>query len=128
MRTEPLIVIVEDDPHVQRAMRDRLEHEGYRVRFARSGQEAKAVIQQEIPDLLILDVILPYKDGLSIARWVEDELEYSIPKLVITSSRESSVRAQANALGAECIEKPFTSPYLRMKVKQALQQKCSRVA
>lgn len=127
-RSEPLIVVVEDDAHIRRVLRERLEHQGYCVMCAGDGREAKSVIRQNLPDLLILDVNIPYKDGLSIAQWADDELDYSIPKLVITASREAGLRAQAVALGAEFIEKPFTSPYLLMKVEAALQQGKCRVA
>ena len=58
------ILIVEDDKHLLRLYQSELEGEGYRTLLARNGKEATHVVEQEIPDLIVMDIRMPGKDGL----------------------------------------------------------------
>jgi DNA-binding response OmpR family regulator len=68
--TAPLasLLIVEDDPEISRLLADFLQREGFEVECAGSGKAMDAVLQRMRPDLLVLDLMLPGEDGLSICR------------------------------------------------------------
>ena len=64
----PTILIVEDEPDMATGLRDNLEFEGYDVRIARDGEEALESASQVVPDLILLDLMLPKRNGLDVCR------------------------------------------------------------
>src|SRR3712207_6768027 len=71
-RTGPLVLIVDDDPGMRGFVRASLEYEGYEVREAGSADEGLAVLDEEPPDLILLDVMMPRVDGWEMLRRVQE--------------------------------------------------------
>ncbi len=120
------ILVVDDIPDNLHLIRSILEDEGYMVLLAEGGQQALALLQQEAPDLILLDVMMPDMDGYEVTRRVRSlqDLPF-IPILLITANdRASSVKGLD--LGAdEFIRKPIEAEELLARVRSLLRLKHS---
>ena len=103
------IVIVEDDPDICEILKFNLEQEEYEVEIYNHGEKGLQAIQLNPPDLLLLDVMLPGKNGLDIARILRrDEMTSTIPIIMITARSEEIDILHGLDLGADdYITKPF---------------------
>jgi sigma-B regulation protein RsbU (phosphoserine phosphatase) len=110
------LLVVEDDPDQCRALRDRLEHYGYRVCCAKNGEAAVGMLQTKAFDGILLDLRLPTVQGGEVLRRAH-EVCPDLPVLVLSAS-QSRIRAVQESQAAACgyIYKPFTIDEL----KQAL--------
>src|SRR5258706_13233788 len=80
------ILVVEDEPQVQELVAINLEHAGHRVRRAATAGEAESSIREELPDVLILDWMLPDESGISLTRRLrENERTRALPLLIPTA-------------------------------------------
>ncbi len=87
------ILLVDDDPDVRMAIGTVLEAEGYQLRTARDGVECLEMIRQEVPDLLILDLLMPRKDGFAVVRELRENPKYrALPIMILTAVREDASR------------------------------------
>ena len=87
------ILIVDDDPDIVDALYVLLEGEGYDVISANDGEEGLALIKEENPDLIILDLLMPKLDGYGVCKTLQDprwSKWKDIPKLILTSVREEA--------------------------------------
>lgn len=113
-----VILVVDDEPQFRRVMRIALEARGYDVREAGSGPDALAMVEKDVPQLVLLDWQMPGPNGLEICRTLRDSLR--IPVIVVTSKNRSG-REQAIAAGAnDYITKPFEFDYLMARVESVL--------
>lgn len=94
------VLIVEDELSMQRALKKKLEHAGYVVQTAIDGEEALASIKSSKPDLVLLDLIMPKMDGISVLRQLkgDDELR-STPVVILTNLSSGDKVAEAMQLG-----------------------------
>jgi DNA-binding response OmpR family regulator len=129
MKTQPLVLIVDDESTVREVVRKYLEVDGYRVLDAESGAQALALIRQEMPDLVILDVMLPGIDGFALSESVRDAAaEYDrdvadIPIIFLTARTSELDRISGFAHGADdYIVKPFSPRELVARVKAVLRR------
>lgn len=87
------ILLVDDDPDVRMVIGTVLEAEGYQLRTARDGVECLELIREEVPDLLILDLLMPRKDGFAVVRELRENPKYrDLPILILTAVREDASR------------------------------------
>jgi len=101
------ILIVEDDPHIQLGLTEALESEGYEVTACGDGGEAAARIRQIQPDLVILDVMLPHKNGYDICRELR-AARNSVPVLMLTAKGQEIDKVVGLEIGADdYVTKPF---------------------
>lgn len=99
------VLVVDDDPRIIRFIRASLMAHGYDVLTAINGEEALEVVKMNTPDIMLLDIRLPVKDGFQVLQ----ELRTFSSMPVIAFSANSSVSKQALSLGAnDFISKPFT--------------------
>jgi excisionase family DNA binding protein len=119
-RTGPLVLVVDDDPGVRQVVRANLEAEGYAVREAGSADEGLASLEEEPPDLLLLDVMMPEVDGWEMLRRVQERYGVgAIPVLVFSGTVEERTVADATARGARgFLGKPFDLQQLIDQAKQ----------
>jgi excisionase family DNA binding protein len=121
-RTRPLVLIVDDDERLREFLRVNLEMEGYLVREAGSGEEGLDVLDEEPPDLILLDVMMPHVDGWEMLRRVRERHGVEAIPVVMFSGKvdaESAGRAQEG--GAQAfIGKPFDPQTLIASTKQLL--------
>jgi DNA-binding response OmpR family regulator len=117
----PRILIVEDEPTLAQALRYNLEREGYRVTLASQGQEALDTFHLRLPDLVILDLILPDMDGLEVCRALRRHS--SVPILILTARGEETDRVVGLELGADdYMVKPFSMRELVARVRALLRR------
>ena len=102
------LLVIEDDPAISDVLGDALRDAGHTVRFAGTGVGALAELDREVPDLILLDLMLPDMDGWTFLRHREQELNLTgIPVLVVSAAGPSAA-ATAQELGAPLfIAKPF---------------------
>ena len=119
-RTGPVVLVVDDDPSVRQIVRANLEAEGYAVREAGSADEGLASLEEEPPDLLLLDVMMPEVDGWEMLRRVQERYGVgAIPVLVFSGTVEERAVADAAARGARgFLGKPFDLQQLIDQAKQ----------
>jgi CheY-like chemotaxis protein len=93
MEEKPYILIVDDDPDILEGILAILESQPYRLATARDGKKCLEMIAQEIPDLLILDLLMPRMDGWGVIREMRSEPSYArVPILVLTTVIEDASR------------------------------------
>lgn len=93
MVEKPYILIVDDDPDILEGILTILETQPYRLATARDGKKCMEMISQEIPDLLILDLLMPRMDGWGVIREMRSEPHYTeIPIMVLTTVIEDASR------------------------------------
>jgi two-component system alkaline phosphatase synthesis response regulator PhoP len=115
------ILIVEDDPDLQRIVRDYLLNAGYSVIQATRGVEGQSLWRTRHPDLVILDLNLPGLDGLEVARVIRKEDE--TPIIMLTARIEETDRLIGLELGADdYIPKPFSPREVVARVKAVLRR------
>lgn len=118
------ILVVEDEDDLQETLRYNLEHEGYRVSLAASGEQALEQVHDTSPDLVILDLMLPGLDGLSVcARIRQDPATQAIPIIMLTAKSEESDVVVGLKLGAdEYVTKPFSPRVLLARIDAVLRR------
>jgi len=123
MATETIIVI-EDEQDILDLLVYNLEREGYRVITASRGDQGLVLIQQNSPDLVVLDLMLPGLDGLSICQQVKaNSATSSIPIIMLSAKVEDSDIVIGLGLGADdYVTKPFSPRELVARVKVALRK------
>lgn len=125
MREQPLILIVEDNPASLEIMQVRLEASDYRVITATDGEEGLAKAQSSLPDLILLDLMMPKMDGLEVCRRLKnnDSLPF-MPIIMVTAKTDTKdVIAGLEAGGDEYLTKPVDHGSLVARVKSMLRIK-----
>ena len=117
------ILLVDDDPEIVESMRTILEAKGYEVMVARDGNQGLALAERELPDLLILDMMMPKKSGFLVLERLKgkDAKTRKMPTIMITANEGGRHRAYAEMLGVEeYIRKPFALDKLVSSVDRLL--------
>src|SRR5438552_17689235 len=116
-----LVLVVDDDQKIVQLVRAYLEREGFAVKTAGDGRTALALIAESAPDLIVLDVMLPELDGMSVARRVREESD--VPILMLSARGAVADRIQGIAEGADdYLPKPFSPAELVVRVKAILRR------
>ncbi len=104
------IMVVDDHPDIVEILRKMLELTGFNVRCAYNGLELFASLKEQIPDLILLDIMIPQMDGLEVlTRLRENSDTASIPVIFLTAKGRPEDVLKGYQKGAECyITKPFT--------------------
>jgi len=120
----PRILVVEDEPDIAALIAYQLTREGFRVETASSGTEALTAVSREIPDLLVLDRMLPGLSGDEVLQSLrQQQATASIPVLVLTAKREQEDRIRGLELGADdYLTKPFSPRELVLRVQSILRR------
>jgi two-component system phosphate regulon response regulator PhoB len=120
----PRVLVVEDEPDIAALVAYQLTREGFRVETAGSGPEALDAIGREIPDLLILDRMLPGLSGDQVLERLKSEPATSnLPVLVLTAKREQEDRIEGFELGADdYLTKPFSPRELVLRARAILRR------
>ncbi len=118
------IVVVEDEEDIRELIEYHLRREGAEVLGVGDGLEGLEVILREVPDLVLLDVMMPGKDGLEVCRDIRaDDRVAHIPVLMVTARSEEADVVLGLGLGADdYIQKPFRPRELVARVKTALRR------
>lgn len=115
------ILVVDDERSIADIIKFNLEKEGYIVDTAYDGEEGLKKVNQFLPDLIILDVMMPKKDGFQVLK--EIRLKYNTPVLMLTAKEEEVDKVLGLELGADdYITKPFSMRELVARVKSNLRR------
>jgi two-component system phosphate regulon response regulator PhoB len=118
------VLIVEDEADLRELVRYNLEAEGFRVSMAESGDEAVERIRDGVPDLILLDWMLPGLSGIELCRrWRSREETARTPIIMITARGEEEERVRGLATGADdYVVKPFSMPELVARIQALLRR------
>lgn len=118
----PMVLLVEDDAITAEITAYRLELLGYRVRFANSVDELLAIVEQEVPAAIVLDMQMPGLNGFELsARLKSDERTAAVPIVAFSDDGDLALVKRAYAAGArEFVVKPFDPVVLERKLERLL--------
>lgn len=121
---KPFIVIAEDESAVSELLRYNLEAEGYETAIANDGEEAMLLVDERIPDLMLLDWMLPKISGIEICRRVRSRQETAnLPIIMLTARTEEADRIRGLQTGADdYVVKPFSTNELMARVQAVLRR------
>ncbi len=116
------ILVVEDEKSLAVGLTYNLEEEGYRTLLAEDGREALRLFKEEPVDLIILDLMIPYIDGIEVARRIRAESE-RLPILILTARAGLNDKVEGLEIGADdYLTKPFHLKELLLRVKRMLER------
>lgn len=125
-RAAPRILIVDDDPGLLVLLADQLRGDGYEVQTARDGEEAIRRLQNGWPDLLVVDMMMPRKDGLTLAREIKATAD--LPIIVLSAIDAGDSKADLlEEVAEDYVTKPFHYPELRARINRVLRRLGDRV-
>jgi two-component system phosphate regulon response regulator PhoB len=124
MANQPKVMVVEDEEALSVLLKYNLESEGYRVDTELRGDEAEIALRESVPDLLILDWMLPGLSGIELCRRLRSRPETQrLPIIMLTARGEESERIRGLSTGADdYVVKPFSTPELMARVKAMLRR------
>lgn len=127
MADEPVILVVDDEERMARFIRLNLEHDGFRVVEAYRGMQALQALRDSLPDLVLLDIMMPDIDGFEVLKMMREIS--SIPVIMLTAKGEEDDRVKGLEMGADdYITKPFSPRELVSRVRAVLRRVNSTVA
>ena len=120
--TKPLVLVADDDRDILELVAFRLERAGYDVVTANNGAEALEVANERVPDLAVLDVMMPRLDGYEVTRRLrDDDGTERIPVILLTARvQEADVQRGFDAGADDYLKKPFSPQELRARVQAVL--------
>lgn len=119
------ILVVDDEKDILRLLEHNLGREGFEVSTAEDGQDALTMARRELPDLIILDIMLPNMEGTEVLKALKkDDITEKIPVIMLTARGEELDRVLGLELGADdYIVKPFSPKELLLRVNVLLKKK-----
>lgn len=124
------VLVVEDEPQIQELVAVNLEHFGHRVRRASSAEEAEAAIRSALPDVVVLDWMLPGESGLAFARRLRaDARTRDLPILMLTARAMEHDKITGLEAGADdYLTKPFSPKELAARIKAVLRRRAPQLS
>jgi DNA-binding response OmpR family regulator len=117
------ILVVDDEAAVVEVVSLYLKREGFQVRTARDGRQALSAINERLPALVVLDLMLPSVDGLEIVRRLRQDAALDVPVIMLTARSQETDRIYGLELGADdYVTKPFAPAELVARVKAVLRR------
>ena len=118
------ILIADDEPNIVISLEYLLQREGYRVEVARDGDEALQAFQRQVPDLVLLDVMMPRLSGYDVCQKIRENAAWSGTRIVMLTARGREIEvAKGLALGADAyVTKPFSTQDLLAQVRVQLER------
>jgi DNA-binding response OmpR family regulator len=115
------IIVVEDEASIAEVVSLYLKRAGYEVQIASDGRQAMTIFEKQIPDFVILDLMLPEGDGFSLTRWLRDRS--NVPIIMLTARREEIDRIAGLEMGADdYVVKPFSPQELVSRVRAVMRR------
>lgn len=126
MGAKKKIMLVEDDAFISDIYRVKLGKEGFEVLSAENGLEAVKMLEGAIPDLMLLDIVMPYMDGIDVLKKIKNVEKWKkIPVILLSNLSEKEKIEEAMGIGADdyLLKSHFTPAEVMEKVKSVLQKK-----
>src|SRR4029450_6581137 len=118
------ILIADDEPHIVAALEFLLQRNGYDVIVARNGEEALEMVESRVPDLALLDIMMPVRSGYEVCRRIRERADWRHIKIIMLSAKGRDAGGNKGlAIGADLyVTKPFSTRDLMGKVSTLLDQ------
>ncbi|GAA6140891.1 phosphate regulon transcriptional regulator PhoB [Hydrogenophaga sp. 5NK40-0174] len=129
MRKLPRVLVVEDEPPIAELIAVNLRHNGFAPTVAYDGEMAQREVDAVLPDLILLDWMLPGKSGATLAReWRAQERTRGVPIIMLTARSEESDKVQGLDAGADdYITKPFSTNELLARIRAVLRRRAPEI-
>ena len=116
------ILVVDDEPNIVLSLEFIMQNEGYDVRIAKDGEEALQAIKEKVPDLVLLDIMMPAMSGYEVCQRIRANPEWKDIRIVMLTAKGREVdQEKGMAMGADdYITKPFATRDLMARVKMIL--------
>jgi DNA-binding response OmpR family regulator len=116
------ILIADDEPNIVAAIEFLLQQSGYEVHVARNGEEALELVEAYIPDLVLLDVMMPKKSGYEVCTRIREHTDWRHIKVIMLSAKGRDAEVNKGlSMGADLyVTKPFSTRELMAKIKGLL--------
>lgn len=119
MTPEPLVLAVDDEMGILRLMKLELSAQGFRVLTASTGEEALRLAEEQRPDILLLDIVMPDMKGLEVMRRLREQM--SVPIIMVTARDSDADKVRGQEMGADdYIVKPFDVEELGARIRAVL--------
>lgn len=118
------ILIADDEPNIVMSLEFLMEQSGYQVAVARDGEEALQLMARFAPDLVLLDVMMPLRNGYEVCQSIRENPAWDKVKIVMLSAKGRDLEvSQGLALGADAyVTKPFSTKALIAQVRELLEE------
>jgi DNA-binding response OmpR family regulator len=119
---KPIVLLIDDERAYSEVIRDALQSYGIEVRLAHNAMEALEIYQDKVPDLILLDVMMPEIDGLTLLKWLREHSEKDkVPIHIVSAKAQEKDRDAALKAGADgFMAKPFTIEELKALIARTL--------
>jgi diguanylate cyclase (GGDEF)-like protein len=116
------VLIADDDEHTRTLLKDLCEQSGYRVTLTEDGVEAMDAVARAAPDLVLLDLMMPRKDGFSVLKALREQAQFkALPVIILTAMGDMDGKIRGMELGADdYVTKPFKLIELQTRIHAAL--------
>ena len=116
------VLVVDDEDSITLSLRHLMKREGYEVAVARDGEEALTCVAEALPDLILLDIMIPKRDGYDVCQTIRANPAWSGVKIVMVSAKGRDIEVEKGlALGADAyITKPFSTRELASMVRDLI--------
>lgn len=117
------VLVADDEPNIVRSLEFLMDQAGYQVRVVHDGEQALQAIEQQPPDLILLDVMMPKRNGYEVCKAIRENPAWQgIHIIMLTAKGQEAEREKGIELGADdYVTKPFSTRALVKKVKGVLE-------
>ncbi len=121
--TAKSVLVVDDEPNIMLSLQYLMKQAGYQVRLARDGEEALAAVAASPPDLVLLDINIPKRNGYEVCQAIRADDRFKSVRILMLTAKGREVEIEKGlALGADGYEtKPFSTRALAQRVKEMLE-------
>ena len=122
MSTTKKILVVDDDPYILMSLEFLMKKNGFDVMVARNGTEALEIVEKQVPDIVLLDIMMPDVDGYAICKHIKSSKKLKEAKVVFMSAKSKETDIQKGYdLGASLyVTKPFSTRQLLKQVQELI--------
>jgi len=118
------VLICEDEEILLTSLEFRLRKNGFSVITARDGKEALRMVEEDKPDLIVADIMMPHFTGLQLVDYMRNDLDLDMPVIIISALEEEETVLEAFKCGAnDFISKPFRPMELVLRIKRIFQER-----
>lgn len=123
MSTTKKILVVDDDPYILMSLEFLMKKNGFDVMVARNGTEALDLVEKQVPDIVLLDIMMPDVDGYAICKHIKNSKKLKDAKVVFMSakSKETDIRKGYDLGASLYVTKPFSTRQLLKQVQELIQ-------
>ena len=122
MSTTKKIPVVDDDPYILMSLEFLMKKNGFEVMVARNGTEALDIVEKQVPDIVLLDIMMPDVDGYAICKHIKSSKKLKEAKVVFMSakSKETDIRKGYDLGASLYVTKPFSTRQLLKQVQELI--------